>query len=552
MNQSEKPKFEQDWQRAFESAAESPPPAAWHAIEARLDAQETAVVPLLWWKNPKVWYAAAAVVALLLVSWPILESYRTDDPATRLAAGRTTSPGPSGAMELPGKATPDPGVYTSDGNASSGTKSKANERTAQAEEAGEAFFPPAASGVNEPSERVAVGESRQPIFPPSQKNLAIEENSASTFTDSPSLSQTPKDTKVSEIETKFNQSRGLLDATPNALVPHTPTVIVITQSTRKIPVGADASEELNRVIKGSSTVPLRTKALTQPIAALSAVDGLTQVNVDFREPAIKSDLEIFKAAHPRRSRVRELWAGLSLMPALFNPRTNVTSAPRAFASANASRQSLSNASQARLSYAVQAQAGKQLSKRWSVETGVSYLRGNSTFASDGYVLDAVTSRSANVLEDALHSNSLNYNSFKNSASPQNLDLSAGSYIDFDQRTTNDFRYVQVPVQAGYTLNPDGRLNYTVLGGVVANLFLQNQIENREGYVSVNTADDGLYRALNWSATTGVRVNYRLSDHWNATLTGSYQKAIASILKGDGVLDARPQLYGVAWGVRYVF
>ena len=530
MNQSEKPKFEQAWQQAFESAAETPPPAAWDAIEARLDAQEAAVVPLLWWKNPKVWYAAAAVAALLLVSWPILESYDNDERATQLAAENSTLPVPSAKVESPGVTTP--------GAAMSGSESQADKQKAGRENTAEAPFVVPPLTLSKSPERFAVGESRP---------------SASAVLPSPT--ETVKDAGVSGIETGFGQSENPSNATPTpeVLVPRTPTIIVITQTTRKVPVGADAAEELNRVIMGSSTVPLRTKVLTRSIAALSPVDGLTALNIDLRKPAVRNDLAILEAtaAPSKRSRVREFWAGLGLMPAAFNPQMNVTSAPRAFANANAGRQSLSNASQARLSYAVQAQAGKQLSKRWSIETGVSYLQGNSTFASDGYVLDAVTSQSANVLQDALYSNNVT-NVAKSPGIAPGLDLSTGSYIDFEQRTSNDYRYVQLPVQAGYTLNPDGKLNYTVLGGVIANLFLQNEIKNKAGYISANTANDGLYRALNWSAATGVRVNYRLSDHWNASLTGSYQKAIASILKGDGVLDARPQLYGMSWGVRYVF
>ena len=539
MNQSEKPKFEQAWQRAFEPAAETPPPAAWDAIEKRLNAQEATVVPLSWWNNPKVWYAAAAVAALLLLSWPVLESYEKDsgETTTQLAAEKSSSPIPSGEAKSPGVAAP--------GVATPGPESKADERIVTVENTEE--IPPAALPltVTESPERVAIATH----------DPAVGESLPPALADSPSLAEVPKDAKVSGIETKFGQSKTLLNATPtpDALTPRTPTIIVITQTTRKIP--ADSAGDLERVIMGSSTVPLRTKTLTQSIAALSPMADLAKLDVRFQKPLVSNDLAILETtatARPRRSRVREFWAGLGLMPAAFNPKMNVTSAPQAFANANASRQSLSNANQARLSYAVQAQAGKQLSKHWSVETGVSYLQGNSTFESGGYVLDAVTSQSANVLEDALFSNAA-YNNY--AAAPgltTTFDKSTGSYIDFEQRTSNDYRYVQLPVQAGYTLNPDGKLNYTVLGGVVANLFLQNEIKNKAGYISANTADDGLYRALNWSAATGVRVNYRLSDHWNASLTGSYQKAIASILKGDGVLESRPQLYGMAWGVRYVF
>ena len=548
MNQSEKPKFEQEWQQAFESAAETPPPAIWDAIEKRLDGEEAIVVPLLWWKNPKVWYAAAAVAALLLVSWPILQL--ADKQSTKQSAQLANqTPSPSNpASPTNGTSSESSTLYAPDIQ-SPGVVSHANERMATTEASRNAPSVSPSSALTESSERIPIEASRQPDLTIAQNPVAVGDRSISESTGLSLLTGESKNTRVvSTTEPRLPEQR-------EAFLNSAPTIIAITQTTRKIPTGADASGDLERVITGSSTVPLRTPALTQSIAALSPVDDLTWLGVYLRKPAVRSDLAVLETdaiARPKRSRVREFWAGLGLMPAAFNPRMNVTSAPAAFANANAGRQSLSNANQAQLSYAVQAQAGKQLSKHWSVETGVSYLQGNSTFESGGYVLDAVTSQSANVLEDALYSNS-GYNNY--AAAPSlttNFDKSAGLYIDFEQRTSNDYRYVQLPVQAGYTLNPDGKLNYTMLGGVVANLFLQNEIKNKAGYVFANTADDGLYRALNWSAATGVRVNYRLGDHWNASLTGSYQKAIASILKGDSVLDSRPQLYGMSWGVRYVF
>ncbi len=558
MNQPEKHKFEQEWQRAFESAAETPPPSIWDAIEQRLDGEETAIVPLVWWKNPKVWYAAAAVAALLLVSWPLLLTNNevSEKTTSQLAVKTAPQASQSGKESSPGLTVPN--VTTPNRDLSSAenfvAKDQADEPEAKRER--ELFTLPAP--VIESPERIAIGVTSQPETTFSQNPALKLEKSAPSFTDSLSLAENLKDSRIAtdKIPESY-QKKSMLDKTStlNVLVPHTPTVITITQSTRKIPAGSDPAGDLERVITGSSTVPLRTPALTQSIAAVSPMNELAKLDIHLRNPSIpvRSEMDMEEIARPHRSRVREFWAGLGLMPAAFNPKMNVTSAPAAFASANAGRQALSNSSQAQLSYAVQAQAGKQLSKHWSVETGLSYLQGNSTFASDGYVLDAVTSRSSNVLEDALYSNISHSSDY--SAAPgfgTSSDKSSGSYIDFDQRTSNDYRYVQLPVQAGYTLNPDGKLNYTVLGGVVANLFLQNEIKTQAGYVFANTADDGLYRSLNWSAATGVRVNYRLSDHWNASVTGSYQKAIASILKGDGVLDSRPQLYGMAWGVRYVF
>ncbi len=325
----------------------------------------------------------------------------------------------------------------------------------------------------------------------------------------------------------------------------TPTIIAITSSSRH-----GKPEDTERVIMGSSTVPLRTPALTFQIARRSPI-GTSEGVVHLAQRAVHFD-EAELPSWTRRGRVRELWAGVSLMPGLFNPKIDVTTAPAAFSNAKASRESLASASRGQLSYSVQLHGGKRLSRRWSVETGVSYLRGNSDFNSPGYILDATTSKSQNVLENALTTGKSSNDYFSTIAGTNNFDKSNGAYIALDQNAVNNYRYVQVPVQAGYTLNPDGRLSYTLLGGVVANLFLQNQIQDSQGATLKTTADDGIYRGLNWSASTGVRMNYRLAEHWDATLTGSYQKALASILHDSRTLDSRPQLYGVAWGVRYVF
>lgn len=517
MSQSEKPKFEKDWQRTFESAAEPPSPSVWDAIEKRLDAAEATVVPLLWWKNPKVWYAAAAVAALLLLSWPMLQ-VADESKGERVTQLVPQAPAPSGSSAAAHESDlAAPVAEPLSGRASEAIIST-SDRLADATITRKESFPSPLTDSPQPITPEALG---QPFAVVPQGIATAPETSDPLFVDSLLLAEVTKD----EIDSLL-----LVEVTKDEKV-----------------------EDANEVERVESLL-----TLTKPIAALWPVHDLAKLDIHLPKPAIRVDLavsEAVAATRPKRPRVREFWAGLSLMPAAFNPKMNVTSAPQAFADANAGRQALSSTSQAQLSYAVQAQAGKQLSKHWSVETGVSYLQGNSTFASDGYLLDAVTSQSTNVLQDALYSNTASKdNKVSGSLGIFNTSArnSSASYIDFEQHTSNDYRYLQLPVQAGFTLNPDGKLNYTLLGGVVANLFLQNEIKTQAGYVFANNADDGLYRALNWSAATGVRVNYRLSDHWNATLTGSYQKAVASILKGDGALESRPQLYGLSWGVRYVF
>uniref|UniRef100_UPI0035938956 hypothetical protein n=1 Tax=Persicitalea sp. TaxID=3100273 RepID=UPI0035938956 len=289
MNQSEKPKFEQEWQRAFESAAETPPPAAWDAIEKRLDGEEAAVVPLLWWKNPKVWYAAAAVAALLLVSWPILQlddSQSSEQP--QLTTHTPSSPNPANTTQAPDTEVPAvaaPGIE-SPGVTSLGSSIDHRERMAKGEDKRDAplvFSPSTSTGS---PERIAAETSRQSHPSAPQNPVAVRDNSSPALNDAPSLSGLSNDARTpGTLKSEFNKQReAFLNSPPtnDALVPRTPTIIVITQTTRKIPAGADSASDLERVITGSSTEPLRTPALTQSITALSPVDDLTKLGVDLR------------------------------------------------------------------------------------------------------------------------------------------------------------------------------------------------------------------------------------------------------------------------------
>ena len=523
MNPSENPKFEQEWQRLFESAHETPPPSAWEAIEKHLDEKEAVIIPLVWWKNPMVLYAAAAAIVLLLLSWPVLR------PGTP-----TDSLGKRGevATQVPPSATdPVPAARLDKSDPSSESLATTNKK---------ADFQRTLS----PLDRVAVVEkATQPL---SQKAAGFEEKTRATGNSSLAVGSIPDRVQAPTPLAQENNPAAIATE-ENASLATSPTPIALTKNSRK-----NVNAEADQIITGNSTALPSSPALARSMAMLTPI-GTSQQEVYMQKRYVFYRYEAAEPELPKRSRGRELWAGLGIMPASFNPQVNVTSSPVAFTNANASRQAMASTSKAQLSYALQMQGGKKLSKHWSVETGLSYLQGNSTFESDGYVLNSFTSRSANVLEDALLSSNGSYNSaVQQPGFAASFDKNAGSFIDLDQRTSNNYRYVQVPVQAGYTLNPDGKMNYTVLAGVVGNLFLQNEIQSAQGYSFKNTVDDGLYRSLNWSAATGVRVNYRMSDHWNASLTGSYQKAVASILRDNTTLDSRPRLYGMAWGVQYIF
>lgn len=512
MNQSEKHKFEEEWRQAFEEASVPPPPSVWDALEAHLDQQEKKSAPVvpLWWRSPRRWYAAAAIGALLVVGLPLLLRLDKNVPTDQ----------PTVAVETKGSATQEQRVAES-ANEPAGADNSQPGADASTETITPEQEPRYAARDQVADTRKAGAESQRPFAqePATSPSLAA-------------ASRRPEATTHPERSTETTapaQTRsGVADIAPDTRV---------------------AAVEAARSVEPGTLGDLQVEALSP--REFRELPVYTQKRYVFFRPDAPDDTPLTPP-----TRAKEYWAGVGLMPASFNPGVSVTSPPAAFSAANAGRQSLSSSSRAGLSYALQTQGGMKLSKHWSIETGVSYLQGNSTFVSDGYVLDAMSNRSANVLENALLTNASSSYRASNDKSqlgaPSSTNQMAAVYIDLDQQTRNDYRFLQLPVHAGYTLNPEGKLSYTVLGGMVANMFLRNDLETAPGYTLTTTTGDGVYRNLNWSAATGLRLNYHLSSHWTASLTGSYQKALSTGIRNNDNITTRPQLYGLGWGVRYLF
>ncbi len=257
------------------------------------------------------------------------------------------------------------------------------------------------------------------------------------------------------------------------------------------------------------------------------------------------------------------WAAVSLMPASFNPNMKFQPGPvyqmdmnmtNSYASMSSPNTQSSTGSRSRLSYALATQGGVTLSRHWSIETGVTYLQGNSSYRSNGFFVDLATNESADLLANALLAGNSNYSekAADNVMLSPNKNAMGPVYIAMDKDVSNSYQYLQVPAYVGYTINPDKKLNYTLLGGGIANLFLKNELETTSGYTLTTKPENQVYNTLSWSAATGLRVSYKLSGQWNANLTGSYQQSLMTSFKDNDYLKAYPRMYGISWGVRYTF
>lgn len=495
MNLSERDNFDEQWRKALEEASEAPPPSLWDAIEEKLDEKKKkrGLVLPLWWNHVPMGYAAAALAVVVLVGWSVWSTMNQNPGFTQVAA-------------------------TKDSGASK--KIPATEQLAD-------------KSSKEITTEVVVPEqkqSKETTIASAEVKQNVEKERFYDFASKKSHSDSRESSETA------------LDEKKNAEVAD----LKVAEA-----VAVASSELASDVQKGNSSVDELQLIEARGFTELSVYPRRRYVfykvaGDDFVEPKLDNKSK------------KEYWAGVGLMPSSFDPNVNVKSAPL-FSNLISNGQSMSSTSvaetstsEARLSYSVQAQTGMKISKNWSIETGISYLQGNSVFKSEGYALDKLSSRSSNVLESAIYSGTSNKAPEYMLTTGTKTEEPAGLYIDVSQKKSNEYRYLQLPVQVGYTLNPSGKLSYTVLGGMVGNFFLQNQLETNSGYVLTTKASDNVYRSLNWAGSSGLRFNFRLSPHWVMNMTGSFQKSIMTIFKDNNNLESKPQLYGVGWGMRYTF
>ena len=537
------------WRKTFEDAAETPPPRVWDAVERRLDDNEPRVLPLwgagLVSSRPFVWsVGVAAAVALLLIGWWAL---RTTPPVNPVARRQ-----PSGQVErvavIP--SAPD-NVATNPSLEPASKRLPAPDRQAQETVASNL------KSTSLPRRQV----TRLPVQPARQP--AAE-----------SVTQVTPAPTTATVD--LNGKQRVADEQPVRTVQR-----AVASSTH-----TDVLSNSRMALTGSATAPTtfpNTVVSATPMSIVAgqapSFDPLRALAIQLREPGSIQRIVWFRPAEPAvepatvqpKRETREMWASVSLMPGAFSPSVAVRSAQPSFAKANTN--ALNNVgttqpsvnSRANFSVAYQAGAGIQLSERWSVESGVGYLSGRSTVESPVQtsaanfqaVGIAPSGQIANLYVDALRNrvaspssaaNNSIAGSFYDAAATSRFTAQNNYNPQTRQSLSNDYQFVQVPVQVGYQLRPRKRLSLALLGGFLSNIFVRNTVADD----LVITAKDGVYRPVSWAATVGARFRYRPSRQWSASLAGVYQPSLGPNTKPEAAVQSRPTSTGLSFGIDYHF
>jgi len=535
------------WRKVFDEADDAPPPRVWDAIERRLDeSDKTGIVPL-WGAGPVLsrpfgWAAGlAAAVALVLVGWWVMPADQSrQSVATRQSAA------PANPTTQPDRQQPvQPSVVGSATDGMASTSAPASS-PAGAEQ-------PSLSAASEPSPTGSVSGRRLSRQMPT---LALNRPQRST-------QSARSASAVSATETTNPES-----VAGPAVTGATPPALALTAS----PMPANAFDRQSTILSANS-------AAADQLASAN-YDRLEGRGLKLRGPGAIQRIVWFRPADPAddmpleqttKRAERSLWASVSVMPGAFDPAvsTQIPSVVR-MSGVAASATSPTVSSRANFSIAYQAAAGVQLTEHWSLESGVGYLAGRSTVDSprpaNVYSLQMVnnTGSAASVagtsslytdlLRSQLGQSSATQNgstaqfaydnlmSANRAADPNNYD------IRNSQAVTNDYQYIQVPMQVGYQLRPHKRLSMALLGGLLTNIFVRNTVADE----LVITAKDGLYRPVSLAATMGARFRYRPSQRWSASVAGVYQPSLSPGTPVDSPIQTRPTSTGMTFGVDYHF
>ncbi len=190
--------------------------------------------------------------------------------------------------------------------------------------------------------------------------------------------------------------------------------------------------------------------------------------------------------------------------------------------------------------------GYKISKKWNFESGIRYLRGNSTLNSNTYAFKQ------NGYVNTFFANYLMQNAANQSVKITNVQIN--TVIADVSQFGNRYQYLMIPLQIGYEIGLSKKIALNILAGVSTDIFLQNTIINDNSILekSIFNASSDVYKPLNLSGLGGVRASYLVSKRWQLNLGSSYQYSLFSGINNSTALQMRLKMFGLNYGLNYRF
>lgn len=292
----------------------------------------------------------------------------------------------------------------------------------------------------------------------------------------------------------------------------------------------DTSHELVPVIDTTAQIA-KTSLLSEK------AKGLTEE--EEKELAKKLLAQIETIVPEKKESHHDVWASLGFAGGTYSPGTSSIASP---SSADYAKQSSSGASLAPVngrsslgtSYSIGLMFGKQLSKRWLVQTGFTYLNQRLHYESN-IVASSPQGLTTFTPDFAIASGPLSYTITKQYAISRSTE------------------FLSLPVQLGFVL-VDRKVGVTMNAGVATDLFLRNTLTDKSGQyrnVSQSTGEDAVFRTLSWSGLASTEISFRLAVHYRLALVPGFRYSFTNTLKDESGFS-QPLVLDVGFRFRYIF
>ncbi|CAN5264853.1 hypothetical protein BH09BAC3_BH09BAC3_23180 [soil metagenome] len=175
--------------------------------------------------------------------------------------------------------------------------------------------------------------------------------------------------------------------------------------------------------------------------------------------------------------------------------------------------------------------GKPLSKRWLLQTGLTYVNRRSDYESN------IIANGDQVF------------------SPQIINSSMSSSYSFTNAyaISSTTEFLSVPVQVGFVII-DKKIGWILNSGISGDVFLKNTLVDKSGtykLVSQSDGDGTAYRTVSWSGLASTEVTLRLSEHYRFALVPGLRYSITNIVKDESGY-AKPLTLDIGFRFRYTF
>ncbi|GFD78175.1 hypothetical protein KUL118_10370 [Tenacibaculum sp. KUL118] len=205
--------------------------------------------------------------------------------------------------------------------------------------------------------------------------------------------------------------------------------------------------------------------------------------------------------------------------------------------------SLSNSTKGSTSYSYGVQIAYQLSKKWSIQSGVHLQE--MEYSNTNVAVNPANSSSASVAFSSGESYELNDTSQTN-FSTNSVSISSGS---LDGELNQSYGYIEVPVEVKYSVLEGKKLKTQLVMGF-SSLFLNKNDVNLKTTDFLTSGEANNLNSVNFSGNLGVDFSYKFSKKWSLNINPMLKTQL-NTFKNDSN-GFQPYFIGVYTGLNYQF